>query len=369
MTSALLTVVLSQAGTAASIDPSIHDFNGNGQIEIGPELNSFNESYQRLKKKEVAETVSGTEVIESKALAAGVSEGKRISSSGIFLGRSLTELDLLSSLDELAPKAGALFSYNHDFNANSDKLVGQGALYLGFLNAADPNDSRNDPDPENFVSLNEGWLLGTAFNFVDDEKPGRAVDQLNFYGGYQFLAAGGPIDANIFKIWAHHDGDTEFKSSVVSASAEWFPYDFTPIPLNVPQNAFGGILRYTPKFLVNGQVGTVLDAGDKRELENKKEIYGIGGEVGLDFWLFTQAISPGGDVDRIPWAHGYVGYRNAWGKLGDEDDYQDLFAAQADVYLGSPNIALTAKYDNGVIPYSGEDVETLTVGLSVLLAP
>ncbi|MGE3992659.1 hypothetical protein [Pseudorhodoplanes sp.] len=357
-----LLLAASNLKAAEPFDPSIYDLNGNGKIDDGAEAIAALASLNQQLKKEVR---------AAPIPIARTSKGKRTTKSGLFLGRSLSEVDLLSDIKALTPEEGALFSYSRDFNGNNDTIVAEGALYFGMLSRADENDPRNHPYPENAVDLNEGWLLGTSFNIVDDNKPGRIVDQLNFYGGYQLLAAGGPIDANVFKAWLHHDGDFEFKSSVVSASLEWFPYHaHRALPLNFPQNVFSGYLRYRPKFLLNGQFSSVLDSGDKAELDSIDEVYGIGGEAGLDLWVFSDPISPFGNVDRVPLAHAYVGYKNAWGDLTNGDDYQDLFVAEADYYISnSPNITLTASYKNGTIPYSGEEVELFTVGLGVLLSP
>lgn len=335
---------------AESFDPSVYDLNGNKKIDPGAEamaaLAAMNE---QLKSDAVSTPIART------------SKGTRTTKSGLFLGRSLSEIDLLSGIDELYPEEGALFSYSHDFNEGNGTIVAEGALYFGKLTSADGDEE----------DINEGWLLGTAFNIVDDDKPGRVVDQLNFYGGYQFYTEAGPTDASIFKAWLHHDGDIEFKSSVLSGSLEWAPYNASrSLPINFPQNAFGGYLRYRPKLFLNSQISIVLDSGDKAELESIDEIYGVGGEAGLDMWFFAEPISAGGDVDRLPLVHAYVGYKNAWGELTNGDEYQDLLVAQADYYISnSPNIALTASYKNGTIPYSGEEVELFTVGLGVLLSP
>lgn len=353
-------MAVSDLKAAEPFDPSEFDINGNGEIDPGIESEGALAAMNaRLKKKS-----------EPIVPIARTTKGKRTTKNGMFLGRSLSEVDLLSDISALTPEEGALFSYSRDFNEQNDTIVAEGALYFGVLSSANEEDSDNHPAPDNQVLLNEGWLLGTSFNIVDDGKPGRLVDQLNFYGGYQFFTAGGPIDANIFKAWVHHDGDIDFRSSVVSASLEWFPYNFAPLPLNVPQNLFSGRLRYAPKFVANGQISAVLDAGDKPELESTNEYYGIGGEIGVDVWFYSEAISPNGDVDRFPLVHGYVGYKSAWGELTDDDDFQGLFVAQGDYYISdSPNISLSASYRNGTIPYSGEDVELFTVGLGVLLSP
>lgn len=367
---------LAAPACAASIDPAQYDWNRDGQIS-GAEGKALLEALNKTMARPSSVPAAKLEIPDrrttelSGATIAGEEPvaGKRKRQTNLYLSRSLKEPNLLDGVKALTPESGALFSYTRTFDDGNDTFAAEGALYLGILNSAVLDDEANIPVGDNSVLVDQGFLIGTSFNIVDDDAPGKKVDQLNFDLGYQHEIVNGLFDAEFFRLWAHHKSDTDLKSSVLAVSADWVPISY-PLLLNVPQNRANGQLRFRPTLSFNAQAATVLDPGDKPALAKVDDIYGVGLNAGLDVWLMPEYFYNGTDPKRAPWLHLYAGYQNAWGHLGDDATYQDLWNLRAELFLGdSPNWTLSADYKNGEEPYTGEEFNQIVVGLAILLGP
>lgn len=370
-----LTCLASVGAQTAPVDPASFDLNGNGEIdqeELDVVKSFLNKELKRSKatRKTLGRTVKQSETQPLMAAKPAEDKTQKVE-SGLHIGLTLQEMDLLSGFDKFSPKDGALFSYNKDFSSGNDTLSGKGAVYYGIVSSA-TDDPSNDPASDNIVNIASGFLIGTSFDVVDDDAPGLLVDHLNFDLGYQqFLAGGSLFQANVVKLWLHHESDTELASSLVSVSADWTPYRGAPFALNYPQTPGSGYFTWATQFMMVGEAKTVLDEGDNPELADVDEIYGVGVVAGLDLWIYTTPFPDYVEDDapvRTPLLHLYAGYSNAWGNLTLDDDYQGLFTASAALALDEKGIfSLEAVYRNGTIPFKGEEVDILNVGFGVKL--
>ncbi len=238
----------------------------------------------------------------------------------------------------------AHFSYTRDFETDSDVWQAQGTVLRPIKLYAGGGDA--DPDSIAISAIN--LVPSISFDRVSSE--GSLVFRL----GGDLELFGGWLDLQNLRLYASYATDFDFRSDIIAAEFEWEPTLFD-IGIGVYRSLIRNkeSIEYRFRAFLHGEYGRVNDTGEKTALED------------ADFFR----VGPFLQVEIRPEFFRRFTLRGAWTYQAAIDglpknSYLSEVAANCrlDQY---GHFSVEMVYQNGRIPFTQDEVETLTIGLGI----
>ena len=255
---------------------------------------------------------------------------------------------------------GALLSYQHDNNANSDTWGFRGAFIYSQIW------SKDSAIPSRGLSLLEAGIAPSiTFNKLDTSgAPGSEVDQLTFrMGGWGNWFGGSPWFQNKLSVFATYSTDTSFEKSVYAGEFDIHPglhlgkyaglgsYHALWSPGN-NKGIKNTRLGYQLDLVVHGEGGTVDDAGDSGIAE--EGFFRVGPKL---------------ELSVFPLFHPDLAWNSKYTYLFDVagDNKEPSYFKTALVYAPdeAKNWAIQVEYEKGGLDLTKDAVDQITAGITV----
>jgi hypothetical protein len=287
-------------------------------------------------------------------------------SKGDFLLRR-SHSDVLQSEDRTPPGKnaktfkdleGALLSYQHDNNANSDTWGFRGAFIYS-------QTWSKDSAVGSHGLYEAGIAPSITFNKLDTSgAPGSEVDQLTFrMGGWGNWFGGDPWFRNKITVFATYSTDTSFEKSVYAGEFDIHPglhlgkyaglgsYHALWSPGN-NKGINNTRLGYQLDLVIHGEGGTVDDAGDSGIAE--EGFFRVGPKLELSVFPFFHP--------DLTWNSKYTYLFDVAG-----DNKEPSYFKTALVYAPdeAKNWAIQVEYEKGGLDLTKDAVDQITAGITV----
>lgn len=252
---------------------------------------------------------------------------------------------------------GAIFSFTRDFEGKSDTWEARGAAMLP-IKLIDPDD---DDSPQ--IPWIDSFYIMPSLSFdrvANEADESKEVDSLV---GRFAAELGGPIlDLNpeFFFQYVRADiayaSDFDLESGVVGAEFEWEPI-WTKGGLGMIQRVrWFPFFEYRARAILHAEFGRVTAVGKKASLIKNDDFFRYGPKFQLELFPTPYVLAGLSFIVKYEYLEGSSG----------EPGHSDLFEAGMSWKLDpKERIGLDLTYRVGEIALTKEEVDSLTIGLSV----
>jgi len=377
------------AGVAPVFAGGVDDFdaNGNGLIEPGSEITALLKStvtvpyaaidtnrdgkvdrqesealdrkldeeisFRLEEYRELLGGTSGMPIADVNRFIGGIPPSSSPEASGngrLLVRRDYENIGVMGQSKDPATVKGALVAYTRDYeNRNDIWQIRGSAMYL--LRSA----TGFAPSGDNGGVTAYSFVPGVSFDRVSNSNEHYAdVNSLTFRLGSEVeYMGGGFFDAQYFRLNFACASDFDLDSGVLALEAQWEPVD-TDIGMGVGRSAFGGLFDFRWRPILHAEGGRVVERGDKYWLVGNESFFRAGAKLHADLWpLFPERVRIGFDWQYLYGFSGYPGHVR-------------LFESDISYALNEKgNYAIGLSYRKGRLPLTFENVDDLTLGLSV----
>jgi hypothetical protein len=271
-------------------------------------------------------------------------------STGFLVRKAYDPIGVFSQLDTpLARVSGADVSFTDDF-AGGNKVVSASGAVEAYRTWTYSPDGTVLP-----TGITEGAVhFGAEFNRkINSSSAAHDIDSLTLRAGGE-VGIQGPgtvysfVRGNIFDAT-----DFNFDAHVVGGEAEWEPV-YLPAGIGVARKVTGLPVYFRWRPTLHAEYETVLDSGNSATLTQGDNYLFVGPVLTGQLWFadWLERLS----LDTTYWA--------MWDAVGTAQSFQ-YFDIGANWRLDDiGHVALTAKYRNGRTPKTREQVNDVTLGLT-----
>lgn len=310
-------------------------------------------SFRLEEYRELIGDAAGMPIADVRRFIGGLpaSSPPAVSDNGrLLVRRDYENIGVMDQSKDPATVKGAWVAYTKDYENRNDiwQIRGSAMYLLRSETGLAPSEEKGGVTAYSFVP-------GVSFDRVSNSNAScMDVNSLTFRLGSELeYMGGGFFDAQYLRLNLAYASDFDLESGVLALEAQWEPVD-TGIGMGVGRSLPGGLFDFRWRPILHAEGGRVIERGDKYWLVGDEGFFRAGPKLHLDLWpLFLERVRIGFDWQYL---HGFSGYPG----------HVRLFEGDVSYALNEKgNYAIGFAYRKGRLPLTFEQVDELTLGLSV----